>query len=342
MTVIGSPAALRSASISDEIAAFPSDRRPLILVRFASAADQTPEWAKLVEGLAVDRRPVTELNSGMPSETVIDRIDQAVGNHRQTQRIRRTGMSAAVLLIVAVSGASLAGWQLTRTLQDLTTVRRSLSGAQHQIDEATSRRVELERSNQRLSDEAKTLEKTITAERARLAETRKEADLQKRGRQAQIAATDEVWRLVDQAAEIFQTLYSQNTTCEGGTLPSIITVFFYFDRISLSDTAKKQLDDFAECCRRAAERPSLLIEGHIAQTVVRDEDLAVRRPAAASPEYGLAISERRAMIVRDYLVERGIPSSRMQAINYGGERPRFADNLDLLNNRAEIRVRDIP
>ena len=39
------------------------------------------------------------------------------------------------------------------------------------------------------------------------------------------------------------------------------------------------------------------------------------------PQYNIALSNRRAHTVRDYLISRGIPAQRMRTVAYGKERP---------------------
>ena len=51
-------------------------------------------------------------------------------------------------------------------------------------------------------------------------------------------------------------------------------------------------------------------------------------------EYNLALGERRATTVRDYLVNRGIMNQRLRTVSYGEERPK-ADN-----NTAEGRAQN--
>jgi outer membrane protein OmpA-like peptidoglycan-associated protein len=60
-----------------------------------------------------------------------------------------------------------------------------------------------------------------------------------------------------------------------------------------------------------------------------------------SDEYNQKLSERRANAVRDYLIQKGIASSRIQAVGYSEHRP-IADNKTAegraLNRRAELEV----
>jgi len=56
-------------------------------------------------------------------------------------------------------------------------------------------------------------------------------------------------------------------------------------------------------------------------------------------EYNLALGERRANAVRDYLLNRGIAAGRMRTVSYGEERPIDTNNTDAgraMNRRAHI------
>jgi len=59
-------------------------------------------------------------------------------------------------------------------------------------------------------------------------------------------------------------------------------------------------------------------------------------------EYNLALGERRATSVRDYLVSRGINANRLQTVSYGEERPKYDNSREetrRLNRRAAMVVR---
>ncbi len=48
-------------------------------------------------------------------------------------------------------------------------------------------------------------------------------------------------------------------------------------------------------------------------------------------EYNLALGDRRANAVRDYLVSRGVTADRLRTVSYGEERPKY-------DNAAKKRV----
>jgi peptidoglycan-associated lipoprotein len=83
-------------------------------------------------------------------------------------------------------------------------------------------------------------------------------------------------------------------------------VFFGFDRFDLTPEARATLDDQAAWLQ---EYPNvrIVIEGHADERGTR--------------EYNLALGERRANSVRNYLVAAGIDASRITTISYGKERP---------------------
>ena len=57
-------------------------------------------------------------------------------------------------------------------------------------------------------------------------------------------------------------------------------------------------------------------------------------------EYNLALGERRANAVRNYLVAQGVDPNRIQTISYGKERPEIADSNELAwaQNRRGVTV----
>ena len=59
-------------------------------------------------------------------------------------------------------------------------------------------------------------------------------------------------------------------------------------------------------------------------------------------EYNLALGERRAAAVREYLTGRGIGADRLQTVSYGEERPKHdnaREETRRLNRRAALTVR---
>jgi OOP family OmpA-OmpF porin len=58
-------------------------------------------------------------------------------------------------------------------------------------------------------------------------------------------------------------------------------------------------------------------------------------------EYNLALGDRRANAVRDYLVSRGVQANRLTTVSYGEERPKYDNSREetrRLNRRAALVV----
>ncbi len=83
-------------------------------------------------------------------------------------------------------------------------------------------------------------------------------------------------------------------------------VFYELDSTDLSQTAQQALQENAQTLRKYATW-QITIEGHC------DE--------RGTPEYNLALGERRAITARDYLVSLGIPAARVKTVSYGKEFP---------------------
>ncbi|MBI1799097.1 MAG: peptidoglycan-associated lipoprotein Pal, partial [Candidatus Eisenbacteria bacterium] len=82
--------------------------------------------------------------------------------------------------------------------------------------------------------------------------------------------------------------------------------YFDFDTFVLSDSAMRELDHDAKLLR-SHPKVTISVEGHC------DERGTV--------EYDIALGEKRALAVRDYLVNSGIDRSRIETVSYGKERP---------------------
>ncbi len=104
-------------------------------------------------------------------------------------------------------------------------------------------------------------------------------------------------------------------------------VHFDFDRYTLRPEATRILD---EAIKALTDNPELRIEveGHTCNI--------------GTAEYNLALGERRAYSVRDYLASRNIGADRIRTVSYGEERPKHDNSREetrRLNRRAALTVR---
>lgn len=97
-----------------------------------------------------------------------------------------------------------------------------------------------------------------------------------------------------------------NGDSDSGKAGGLRTVNFAFNSSSLSSSARSTLDSNAEYLK-SNSGVEVQVEGHC------DERGGV--------QYNLALGERRAKAVRDYLVAMGVEGSRITKISFGKDRP---------------------
>jgi len=91
-------------------------------------------------------------------------------------------------------------------------------------------------------------------------------------------------------------------------------VFFDYDSYEIRADAQDTLQKQAAWLQQYGQY-TVTIEGHCDERGTR--------------EYNLALGERRANAVRNYLVALGIDGNRIQTISYGKERPENADSSEI-------------
>jgi outer membrane protein OmpA-like peptidoglycan-associated protein len=104
-------------------------------------------------------------------------------------------------------------------------------------------------------------------------------------------------------------------------------VHFDFDRYSLRPEATRVLDEAIEAMKQD-NTLRLTVEGHTCNI--------------GTAEYNLALGDRRANSVREYLTSRGVAADRLNTISYGEERPKHdnaREETRRLNRRAALVVR---
>ena len=133
---------------------------------------------------------------------------------------------------------------------------------------------------------------------------------------AEAAAAAAVASAADDAASVEVSIDS------AANLESVF--YFEYDQSSLTSAARAALDAQASALRDTVS--SIRLEGHA------DE--------RGSREYNLALGERRAKAVADYVAIQGVSRSRVEVVSYGEERPislRSDDAAYSLNRRVELK-----
>lgn len=107
----------------------------------------------------------------------------------------------------------------------------------------------------------------------------------------------------------------------------VATVFYFeFDSAVLRPEARAALIAHAEFLRSANK--TVRLEGHTDERGTR--------------EYNLALGERRANAVRDFLVLQGVPRAKIETVSYGKERPAQVGSSESSwskNRRVELKYR---
>lgn len=104
-------------------------------------------------------------------------------------------------------------------------------------------------------------------------------------------------------------------------------VYFDFDNAQLRPEARKALARYAKAILDHPEWGSIRVEGHC------DE--------RGSGEYNLALGSRRASGVKRYLMDSGVPASRLTTQSYGEEKPAVRGHGEAAwryNRRSELQV----
>jgi len=102
-------------------------------------------------------------------------------------------------------------------------------------------------------------------------------------------------------------------------------VFFGYDQFDLTAEARTQIEKQAAWLKQYPN-VNIMVEGHCDERGTR--------------EYNLALGEKRATSVRNYLIANGVAATRIQTISYGKERPAVmgADETSWAQNRRGVLV----
>lgn len=103
-------------------------------------------------------------------------------------------------------------------------------------------------------------------------------------------------------------------------------VYFPFDQFTLTNKARRVLDANA-IILKSYPALKVSIEGHC--------------DSRGSDEYNLALGERRAHVVKNYLVSLGVGSDRFETISYGEELPAdsaMTESAWAMNRRTEFKT----
>ena len=123
---------------------------------------------------------------------------------------------------------------------------------------------------------------------------------------------------------------TESASIEPGSQEDLIVnvgdrVFFNYDSSELDTDAQELLQDQVAWLKQYSD-VSVIIEGHCDERGTR--------------EYNLALGEKRAQAVKNYLISLGISSDRVSTISYGKERPAVVGSNDgaWAQNRRSVTI----
>ena len=159
-------------------------------------------------------------------------------------------------------------------------------------------------------------EEELAAERNRVAQEQAAAE-----QQAREAEEQRVRAEAAQRRERQQEMAQQ----EMEALKNEQTVYFDFDRANIKPEFQTLLDKHAEYLIKNSDQ-SIVIEGHT--------------DSRGTPEYNIALGERRAQSVQTYLQNAGVSSSQISVVSYGEEKPAVMGSTEyaMAQNRRGVVV----
>jgi peptidoglycan-associated lipoprotein len=145
-----------------------------------------------------------------------------------------------------------------------------------------------------------------------------QADQERRA--AEQAAADERRMAEEKAAAMRAQKALEDAAMAAGNV-----VYFDFDKSTLTPASRRVLD--AQIALLKTTKSKIRLEGHADERGTR--------------EYNMALGERRAKAVMDYMSVNGIASYRMETVSYGEERPAVQGTGEAVwskNRRVVIKV----
>lgn len=113
---------------------------------------------------------------------------------------------------------------------------------------------------------------------------------------------------------------------DSGNISGLYTIHFDYDKSNLSSEARSNIQKNVDWMK-GHSNTKVQVEGHCDRH--------------GSIEYNLALGERRAKAVRNYMINLGVESGRLSTISYGKEKPLDStetETADAKNRRANFGV----
>ncbi len=252
LIIVGTERACQSTFVEGEIKEFLKARRiPVVPIDFNGTVPKA-RWYPLIEGVTLELEPPETLETGIPSDDVIARIEEAFKYTKRNDQLRKAtiGTLALLTVLLLLSGvASVFAWQQIGKAKDaLVKAEEATQKATEQEQKANDKKAEADRQTEiaRLAKEDATKQKEIAeqektkAEKARKLADEKDKLAQEKTKLANIATKKaavetrkaEQAKIETEKARQQETIAKTNTYIEKGTqelfnnFPFRATVYF--------------------------------------------------------------------------------------------------------------------
>lgn len=130
------------------------------------------------------------------------------------------------------------------------------------------------------------------------------------------SVTGDATAAMDQQSDEYKQMHGRSSS-------GLVPVYFDFDQAIIRPDMADRMIQNAEYLKQVPN--TVIIEGNC-------DDRGTK-------EYNLALGEKRAINVRDYLIDLGVEPGRIRTVSYGEERPLFFEQTDFAwsqNRRADF------
>ena len=130
------------------------------------------------------------------------------------------------------------------------------------------------------------------------------------------SSTGDVAAAMDQQSDEYKQMHGRSST-------GLVPVYFDFDQAIIRPDMADRMIQNAEYINQIPS--TVIVEGNC-------DDRGTK-------EYNLALGEKRAINVRDYLIDLGVQPGRIRTVSYGEEKPLFYEQTDFAwsqNRRADF------
>lgn len=132
---------------------------------------------------------------------------------------------------------------------------------------------------------------------------------------------DGEYDVIETAEDAEQANSKTSTTVQEVSVPD--RVYFGFDKYNINSDSVEILNLQTNWLKTDAS-VNVVVEGHCDERGTR--------------EYNLALGERRATSVKNYLVKKGIAANRIKTVSYGKERPIFVGTGESVWSKNRVAV----